>query len=73
MGTKAVVIGNIRRQYPLSMLFVEHDDMIEYVATETPDEPLAVGSLPGAARGNLPLFDPQVFYWTLANFVYGLN
>ena len=62
MGTKAVVIGDIRRQHPLKMPFVEHDDMIEDVATETPDEPLAVGILPGAARGNLHLFDTQVFY-----------
>src|SRR5215475_7206722 len=60
MGTKAVVIGDIRRQYPLKMPFVEHDDMIEYVATETPDESLAVGILPGAARGNLHLFDTQM-------------
>ena len=62
MGTKAVVIGDIRRQYPLKMPFVAHDDMIEYVATETADEPLAVGIVPGAARGNLHLFDTQVFY-----------
>jgi hypothetical protein len=46
----------------IALPFVEHNDMIEYVATETPDEPLAVGILPGPARGNLHLFDTQVFY-----------
>jgi hypothetical protein len=60
MGTKAMIIGDIRREHPLKMPCVEHDDMIEYVATETPDESLAVGILPGAARGNLHLFDPQI-------------
>ena len=60
MGTKLVIIGNIRREHPLKMPFVEHDDMIEYVATETPDEPLAVGVLPGAAGGNLHIFDTQI-------------
>jgi hypothetical protein len=29
MGTKSVIIGDIRREHPLKMPCVEHDDMIE--------------------------------------------
>ena len=60
MGTKAVVIGEIRGEHSPKMSVVEDDDMIEHVATETPDEPLAVGILPGTARGDLDFFDADV-------------
>lgn len=33
--------------------FVEDDDMIEHIAADTPDEPLAAGILPRTARGDL--------------------
>ena len=46
-----MVIEDLRRQYPLKMPFVAHDDMIEYVATATADEPLAVG--PHLAKGQI--------------------
>ena len=42
------------------MPVVEHDDMIEHIATDTPDEPLAVGVLPWAPRGDLDLLDTHV-------------
>jgi hypothetical protein len=43
MGAKSVIIGDIRRQHPLEMPFVEDNDLIEHVATDTADEPLAIG------------------------------
>ena len=60
MGTKAVVIGDIRGEHAPEMPVVEDDDMIEHIATDTPDEPLAVGILPGTARGDLDFFDAHV-------------
>ena len=60
MGTKAVVIGNIRGEHAPEMPLVEDDDMIEHIAPETPDKPLAVGILPRAVGRNLDLFYTQV-------------
>jgi hypothetical protein len=60
MGTKAVVIGHIRGEHASEMLAVEDNDMIEHIAPDTPDEPLAVGMLPRAMGRNLDLFDTQV-------------
>jgi len=60
MGTKAVVIGNIRGEHAPEMPLVEDDDMIEHIAPETPDKPLAVGMLPRAVGRNLDLFYTQV-------------
>ena len=60
MGTKAVVIGDIHREHSLEMPVVEHNDMIEHIATDTPDEPLAVGIVPGTARDDLHFFDAHV-------------
>ena len=56
MGTKAVVIGDIRSKHAPEMPLVEDDDMIEHIAADTPDEPLAVGILPRTARGDLDFF-----------------
>jgi len=60
MGTKAMVIGNIRGEHAPEMLLVEDDDMIEHIAADTPDGPLAVGILPRTARGDLHFFDTDV-------------
>ena len=60
MGAKSVIVGDIHREHPLEMPVVEDDDMIEHVATDTPNEPLAVGILPGTARRNFDLFDAHV-------------
>ena len=60
MGTKAVVRGNIRGEHAPEMPVVEDDDMIEHLAPDTPDEPLAVGILPRAVGRNLDLFYTQV-------------
>jgi hypothetical protein len=60
MGTKAMVIGNIRGEHAPEMPVVEDDDMIEHIAPDTPDEPLAVGILPRAVGRNLDLLDTQV-------------
>jgi hypothetical protein len=57
MGTKSVVIGDIRGEHSPEMPVIEDDDMIEHIATDTPDESLAVGILPGTARGDLDIFD----------------
>jgi hypothetical protein len=56
MGTKAVVIGDIRSKHAPEMTLVEDDDMLEHIAADTPDEPLAVGILPRTARGDLDFF-----------------
>src|SRR6266704_5840519 len=56
MGTKAVVIGDIRSKHAPEMPLVEDDDLIERIAPDTPDEPLAVGILPRTARGDLDFF-----------------
>ena len=60
MRPKPVVIGDIRREHSLEMPVVEDDDMIEYIATDTPDESLAVGILPGTSQGDLHFFDAHV-------------
>ncbi len=60
MRTKVVVIGDIRGEHTPEMLLVEDDDLIEHLATDTPDESLAVGMLPGAARGALHFFEAHV-------------
>src|SRR5262249_22769402 len=60
MRPKPVVIGDICREHPLEMPGVEDDDMIEHIAPDTPDEPLAVRILPGTSRGDLHFFDAHV-------------
>jgi hypothetical protein len=60
MGTKAVVIGDVCSAYAPEMPVVEDDDMIEYIATDTPDEPLAGGIVPRTARGDLDCFNAHV-------------
>src|SRR5215831_3713778 len=57
MRAKAVIVGDIRRELALEMPFVEDDDLIEHLAPDTPDEPLAGGILPGTARGSFDFFD----------------
>src|SRR5262245_29278725 len=42
------------------MPVVEHDDMIEHVAANTANDPLAVRILPGTSWGDLDLFDAQM-------------
>lgn len=42
------------------MLFIQHDAIVETLAPDTPDDPRAVGILPGAAWRNLHLFAIQV-------------
>src|SRR5215471_1846393 len=42
------------------MSVVEDDDVIEHIATYTPDEPFAGGILPGTARGDLDLCNAHV-------------
>ena len=56
MGTEAVVIGDVCGKHAPEMPIVEDDDMIEHLATDTPDEPLAVGVLPRTARVVYDLF-----------------
>ena len=60
MGSPVVIVVDIGSKYPAKMPLIEHDDMIEHVAPDTADEPLAVWILPGTARGDLHLFDAQV-------------
>ncbi len=57
MGTKPMVIGDIRGEHAPEMPVVEDDDMIEHIATDTPDESLTVGILPRTVRGDLDFFD----------------
>ena len=60
MGAKSVIVGDIRLDHAPQMPLVEHDDMIEHIATDTPDDPLAIRILPGTAWGDLDLFDAHV-------------
>jgi hypothetical protein len=60
MGTTPVVIGDIRGEHAPEMLVVEDDDLIEHITTDTSDESLTVGILPGTARGDLHFFDADV-------------
>src|SRR5215510_5106258 len=60
MSAKSVVIGDIGREHSLEMPLVEHDDMIEHIAPNAADDPLAVGILPGTSRGNLDMFDAHI-------------
>jgi hypothetical protein len=52
MGAKSVVIGDRGREHALEMPLVEHDDMMEPIATNAADDPLAGGIVPGTARGS---------------------
>ena|SRR2546429_299455 len=65
MGTKAVVIGDIRSKHAPEMPLVEDDDLIERIAPDTPDEPFAVGILPRTARGDLDFFATDVLHAVL--------
>ena len=60
MGTISVVIGDIRGEHSPEMLVIQDDDMIEYIAKDTPDEPLAVRILPGTTRGALHFFHAYI-------------
>lgn len=44
------------------MLRIEHDHLRERVAPDAADDPLRIRVLPGTARGNLHLFDTEVFH-----------
>jgi hypothetical protein len=50
MRSKPVVIGHVCRQQVPQMRFVQHDDLIGVLPTNTPDEPFDVRILPWRAR-----------------------
>ena len=46
MRPKLLVIGKVAGQEPPQMVLVQHDDMIQTRAANTPDESFDVGILP---------------------------
>lgn len=59
MRAAVVVVVEIRDQDALQMVFAQHDDVIEALATDRADEPLDVGILPRRARGANHFFDAE--------------
>src|SRR6266446_8419227 len=68
MRTPGVIISHVGAQQALQMLLVEHDDIVETLATNTADDPLAVGILPWTAWRNLHFFDTHL---TVRSFLSG--
>src|SRR5215475_7940476 len=68
MRAKLVIIAHVLGEQTLEMPFVEHDHMIEQVASNTANDPFAVWILPGTPWRNLDLFEAHVLY-TLLNMI----
>jgi len=57
---KTMIIVHVRLEQAPKMSLVKHDDMIEEIPTDAPDEPFDVRILPRRAGRNHDLFDPHV-------------
>jgi hypothetical protein len=57
MGTEAMVIPEVIGQNAPQMGLVQHDDVIEHLPTDAPDEPFHIRILPWRAWGNQDLLD----------------
>jgi hypothetical protein len=57
MDSPSVVVVKVRSKHTAQMTLIEHDDVLERVASYTADDALTIWMLPGTARGNLHLFD----------------
>jgi hypothetical protein len=55
-----MIVVHIRLKNTIQMPLVEYDDIIETLAPDAPNDPLAVWILPGTAGRNLYLFNAQV-------------
>ncbi len=60
MPPRSMVIPEVPIQHLPEMLLAEHDHVIEALAPDTPDDSFHVWVLPGAARRDHHLFDPEV-------------
>jgi hypothetical protein len=56
MRSPRVVVGEVGSEDPLEMSLVEHDHVIETVASDRSDQPLDVGILPGGSCRGEHLF-----------------
>ena len=54
-----MVIDKIRRQDSREVIFSEHNHVIQAVAAQGADHPLAIGVLPRAPRSGSDLLDPE--------------
>jgi hypothetical protein len=61
MWTRAVVVGTVTTQEPAQMGFAENQEVVEALAADRADDPLHERVLPGRARGDADLADPQPF------------
>jgi hypothetical protein len=57
-----VIIAYVRCEQPCEMPFIEHDDLIEDLTANAPDEALHIGVLPGTSWGNDYFFHAYVPY-----------
>ena len=57
MRPPVMIVRHVGLQHAREMLFVQHDHVVETLATDAPDDPLTVGVLPGTVRGDRDLFD----------------
>src|SRR5215475_6555963 len=60
MDAPRMIVVHVGSKHTVEMPLVEHDDMIETLAPDTPNEPLAVRILPRRSGRNLHFFDTHV-------------
>jgi hypothetical protein len=51
MRTRFVIVGKVRLQQPMPVLFVEDDHLVQTLAAYRADQAFTAGSLPGRTRG----------------------
>jgi hypothetical protein len=60
VGPPVRIIRDVGTKDAAKMSLVEHDHLVETLASDAADNPLHIRILPRAARCNLHLFDPQI-------------
>jgi hypothetical protein len=60
MGTETMVILEVAGQNAPQMRLVQHDDVIEHLAPDAPEQPFHIRILPRRARGTHDLLDPHM-------------
>lgn len=68
MRSRAVIIGEVQTQQALEVRRVEHDEVIEALAADGPDQAFDVRILPGRARGDAHLVDTEAFHTAPESF-----
>jgi hypothetical protein len=59
MRMRTIVIGHVGAQEPAEVAFIEHEDVVEALAAQGPDQTFDIGILPRRPRGDPHLLDAQ--------------